>query len=327
MKTAIVYNLNDHKLLPSAYSQTYRDMFLALVEVLNPQHVTQDCSAEDIEADVIIFFDPHSSHHIKIDGIEKHNAVKYEYMNDPHQKELKGRYLDGTPVHKLGAEARCRRAVERGVADIICPYEYGYYRYLDKYLPHDMLVWFPPVPAKPDIDISLLSERRPKVVGTGHTHSYPDFLCYEFRKWAFRQHETTYTQGCIEGDTPKGKDFIPFLAGFAGALALCDVYHVPKYFEIPLAGCVAFVQDVPDLYKLGFRHMENCVIVNEQTFVPRLRMFMDDVSSYQEIADTGRKLVEDNYTAKHFAKYIQTILKGDSYDFRTGNELNNAGVC
>jgi len=309
MKAAIVYNKDDHKLKASAYSWSYRSMFLALAERLDAAPINSDCSAQDIGADVIIFFDPHSSHHINIDGIASHRAVKMEFFNDPHQEDFYGKYADGTPVIKLGAEKRVRRALDRGIEYIISPYKGGYYRYIAPFLGKDddkMLLHFPISPS-PDNFIKgeiPIAERKGEILANGCTWSghYP---CYIFRNWAFKQNGVTYVEHCHrDKSTPGGGNYGDLLAEYAGALALMEFYPVPKYFEIPMAGCVCFAQYHKEYEELGFRDGENCFYVDKNNFKERIDSLKANPASYQHVADAGRKLVLRKYTARHFASYI-----------------------
>ena len=60
MKLALIYDKNDHKLTPEAYSQCYRYQFLALQKVYDEViHITEECDILDVDADVIIFYDVH----------------------------------------------------------------------------------------------------------------------------------------------------------------------------------------------------------------------------------------------------------------------------
>jgi hypothetical protein len=132
MKLAIVYDPKFPKLRADAYSLSYRDQFLTLCERFEEvQYITEDFNANDVDADVIIFYDVHSAHHITVANVAQHNAVKYEYFTDPYQEEVKGKYGDGTPVHKLGPKQRSERAMQRGVDYIICPYTNLYCRRSD----------------------------------------------------------------------------------------------------------------------------------------------------------------------------------------------------
>jgi len=313
MKAAIVYNKNDHKLQAAAYSWSYRCMFLSLFDRFEQAiPINDDCHADAIQADVIIFFDPHSSHHIRIEGIEKHPALKIEYFNDPHQTEFTGRYANGDDVYKLSAPQRVRRAMDREIDYIISPYKQGYYDYLARHIdaagrsPDDMLLYFPTAP-----DASLfesgrtpLGERKPQVLANGATWS-SRLKCYEFRQWAFNQDCVKVRQHCHRDKaTPMGCDFGDMLSEYAGALALCEFYPVPKYFEIPLAGCVCFAQYHKEYEQLGFIDGKTCVYVDKNNLVKTVKDFLANPMEYQSIADAGRSLMLSKYTSKHFADYV-----------------------
>ena len=313
MRAAIVYNKSDHKLQPSAYSWSYRCMFLSLFDRFEQTiPINEDCHADAIQADVIIFFDPHSSHHINIEGIENHPAIKIEYFNDPHQIEFKGRYTNGDEVHKLSAAQRVKRAIDRGVEYIISPYKQGYYDYIAKHInvtgkdAEDMLLYFP---TSPDSSLyengrNTLAKRKPQILGNGATWS-SRLKCYEFRQWAFKQ-------DCVrvrehhhrDKSTPMGCDYGNLLAEYAGALALCEFYPVPKYCEIPLAGCVCFAQYHKEYEQLGFIDGVNCIYVDKNNFVKHAKDFLANPFIYQPIADAGRRLVLSKYTSNHFADYV-----------------------
>ena len=316
MQIAIVYDHHCPKLQAGNYSITYRDMLRSLISKLESefgkiQYVTEDCSAKDIDANVIIFYDIHSSHHIEIEGIEKHKALKYEYFNDPHQIEVNDIYLSGIYVHKLNAEQRTKRAIDRGVVFIICPYKNGYYEYIAPHLDRaeKRLVWFPPVPKNRNV---VSKKRKLQVMATGEVWKGEEgFHPYEFRRWAYiRPGVSYYPYKQSDGKRlPHGESFQQFLSGFAGALALCDIYAVPKYFEIPLAGCVCFMQHLPVCDELGFKHGENCIFVNKYNFDKILAHFKENVELYQTVADAGKKLVADNWTSEHFANHICKHIK------------------
>lgn len=306
MKLAIVYNPNDSKLLPSAYSWTYRDMFLAVIERFAPvQRVTESCEAAAIEADAILFYDVHSSHHIEIAGIERHPAIKIEYFNDPHQAEQRGTYRTGQAFHKLGPEQRCERAKRRGVSAIMCPYRNGWHRFLAPHAGQMELLWFPVAPANRRRFVSPLAARRPQVLANGHIWQGENgFRPYEFRRWAFEQPEVTSVDHTLASGCASGVAFQAFVAQYAAALALCDEYVVPKYLEIPLAGSVCICQMLEDYRDMGFADGANCIAVDRSTFNERLRAFLADPSAYQAVADAGREMAANRYTARHFAEFL-----------------------
>jgi hypothetical protein len=313
MKLALVYNPLDNKLQPSSYCSVFRGMFDALVTRFETQHVTADCSAADIDADLIFFFDPHSSHHITIDGIRNHPAIKMEYWNDPHQVEVEGMYKStGLNVHKLGHEQRLRRADARGIDFIVSPVKYAFYRYFKPFWSDadidKRLLYFPTAPSF-EPGKTPLNKRMHEVVANGATWGDEINRGYTFRRWAYKQEYVFPVPHTVKNKkTPKGENYGAYLETFAGALALCDVFPVVKYFEIPMAGCVCFAQFHEEYHELGFNDLQNCIFVNAANFEKRVRHFLEaeDITLYQDIATAGRKLIENNYTAKHFANFIYT---------------------
>ena len=317
MKITLIYDLNDHKLQPESYSQSYYRMLLALINQFKSdtlQIINNDDVAPDPDSDVIIFYDIHSSHHVHGKSIRKHHAVKYEYFDDPHQTEVRGIYQNGLPVHKLGAQQRCARALLRGIDYIICPYYDAYFRFLAPYLgkqADSLLIHFP---ISPDIQLfkkrfRSLSDRQPAVLGNGAIVG-PDDL-YTFRKWAFCQSDIDCVDHWLRDKSSPNSDIYPdqLLANYAGALALASWQAVPKYFEMPLAGCVAFMQWNSDAYRAGFRDGETCIFVEKENFHERINHFLNHITDYQSIANQGRELVEHHYTAQHFANFIYNHIK------------------
>ena len=307
MKLALIAEKSDHKLNAGAYSQAYFDMFIALVNRFGKDTMVYygDCSAKDIDADVIFFFDIHSSHNIKIEGIEHHPALKLSYFNDPHQRELRGHYKDGSSVHKRGAEQRVVRAVERGVDYIVVNDVPSYLKYIEPIWKSDY-IYFPAVcdERRFDWDNGYYVMRKTEVLANGATWA-GDKSCYDFRNWAFNRPNVSFVEHCIKNkSTPAGRDYSALLSKYKAGLALCDWFPVNKYFEIPLAGCVSFMQWNSACEGLGFVDNENAVFVNKKNFDYRVNYFLNHPIEYLEIAEKGRNLVKNNYTAQKFAEYI-----------------------
>ncbi len=310
MKLALVINPKDYKFTGQSYSKTYKDMLGALFNRFDSvKLVGKSQSAKDIDADIIFFFDTHSTHNINIDGIENHPAIKYSYFNDPHQRESIGVYPDKLRFHKLSAKKRAARALARGVNYIITPSVWGYDKYIAPHLgsrAEDMMLWFPPVPRKPEIINRMLRDRPFNVTCQGHMWPGNNgFYPYAFRRWAARQKKVLHVPHFVEDKrAPIREDYIASLTQFRAAIAACEYYPVAKYFEIPLAGCVLFAQKCEDFDRLGFKHGENCVVVNRGNLNKIVDHFIDNHEDYQYIADAGKKHVEDNWTAGKFADFI-----------------------
>ena len=313
MNLCMVYNLKDSKLRPESYCSIFKEMFDALITQFNcRQFITENCSAKDIDADLILFFDPHSSHHIEIEGIEKHQAIKIEYWNDVHQQEVKGIYQTTNQyVHKLGREQRARRAEKRGINFIVCPVKYKFYEYFTPYFGSDtekMLLYFPYAPAF-ERNLISFSDRKRVILGNGAT--WGGFNGgYDFRKWCFEQPYIEFVEHHIrDKNTPKSQCYKMFLSQYVAALALCTTFPVPKYYEIPASGCVTFAEYHKEYEELGFKDYESCIYVNQKNFGARINEFLADILSFQKIADAGKKLIEENYTARHFSDFLEKSIK------------------
>jgi len=333
MRLAIFYDKSCPKMTEQHYSRTYLDMFEAVVARFEEvQHFTDGCSAQDIEADVIVIWDIHSSHHIRIDGLADHKAVKYTYFNDPYQVGVEGVYqTSGTYVCKLGAKARTLRALERGINYIICPYSGLYYKHIAPHLgkdAEDMLFWFPPAPSHKRFKLRLrpLKQRHHKILANG-IHWGGDGA-YDFRTWAYKQPESFFIKhACKNPDVPQSEKYGNLLSAYSASLALCDTRIVPKYLEIPLAGCVCFAQDQEDYRRMGFRNLENCFFVNKDTFKNRTNAFLNSLPGdiyYQKVAWEGRKLIESQWTAECFADalYNHAKSKGNNYERQSRRSLH-----
>jgi len=306
---AIVYDPECTKLREDNYSQVYRDMFLALIEKFEGAlHITSETDFNEVEADVIIIYDIHSTYHVELKNIEKHKAVKYTYYNDPWQWDEKGYYND-TPdkykYDKLGAERRAQRSISRGIDYYICASPYGYHNYLSKYIPEDRFIFFPHAPNRERYYCDTpITERRKQILLNGHLWGGREgFRPYKFRTWAyFQKIFTNTTHPAIDKDLPKGLNYAGFIRKFAGSCSFCTVL-VPKYQEIPLSGCVNFIQRNYDSDYYGFKDMENCVYMTKGNAHKRVLDFLEHIEDYQKIADAGR-LMAENYTSDKFGEYI-----------------------
>jgi len=272
-----------------------------------------DCHADDIDADVIFFFDPHSHHHIKIEGIEKHPALKLEYWNDIHQKTLHGILQStGQHIYKIGRKDRYDRFVARNCDHVVSPVKGMFYEFFERHFRErtDNVLWhFPHALKYHHFGEIPLEARRHAILANGATYS--SFRRgYALRKWAFTQKTVTFVPHVIfNGETPKGSRYAEFISKWAGALAMCEYYAVPKYLEMPLAGCLTFMEHTQDAVDIGFKDFETCVYVNQENFLERTQDFLNHMEEYRSIAEAGRNLVANNYPADHFADFIYEKCK------------------
>ena len=312
MKLALVWDKDDHKLQPTSYSGIYRSMMLSIREAFDEViDIHDSMNAADFDADLILFYDPQSCHHITIKGIENHRAPRIEYITDPHQEEVYGIIqTQNKPIHKLGRTQRVARWKERGIDKVICPTSEGFYTFFSKLLGGEhktgnLLIHYPFSPS--ETINTPLSKRKQAILGNGATWD-GGIGCYEFRKWAFEQSTITVIPHVIkDNSTPKGDQYIPFLSTYAGGLALCDWYLCPKYFEIPAAGCVTFLQPNKESREVGFINGKNCIEVTKENFLQVTSYFIKYAEEYQSIADAGRLLIEEKYNGRNLAKFLYNL--------------------
>ena len=325
MKVCLVYDPKDNKLRFDAYSFIYRGMLDSILntELFEVQSITESCSAWDIEADVIIFYDVNSKHAIEIDGVDKHSALKIEYMSDPHQKEQRGFHKQyNMKVHKLSGEQRLLRAFDRGVTKIICPVRDGFYKYYEPILGDkvdDLLWWHPLAPWFDPIEPSMT--RSGSILANGATWD-GGIGCYDFRRYLFSKYDSQIsfvTHFVQNAATPSGKDYPELLKGYMAGLALSDFYPVNKYFEMPMAGMVTFVQAHPEYSELGFNHWESCIYLNrynvKEQFALYNEILLTDPEVLLNIAKRGQEIVQ-RFSAKNFVSWLYLKI---SKEIKYGN--------
>jgi hypothetical protein len=176
-----------------------------------------------------------------------------------------------------------------------------------------MLFWFPPAPSYKRFKHRLrpLKQRYHKILANGITWGGEG--AYDFREWAYGQKESFFVQHAArKPGVPNGSGYGKMLCAYSASLALCDTRIVPKYLEIPLAGCVCFAQDQEDYRKMGFENLKNCFFVNKDTFKNAANMFLNTLPGdiyYQKVAREGQKLIESQWTAECFADALYNHAK------------------
>ena len=63
------------------------------------------------------------------------------------------------------------------------------------------------------------------------------------------------------------------------SIAATTINYTTKYFEIPAAGCLSFmeVNNLNGAEKLGFKDFENSVFINEQNYEKKFNEFLETV--------------------------------------------------
>ncbi|MHC4622304.1 MAG: FkbM family methyltransferase, partial [Planctomycetota bacterium] len=80
---------------------------------------------------------------------------------------------------------------------------------------------------------------------------------------------------------------------------------VPKYFEIPAAGSLLFAQHTDDLERLGFRHMENCIVFDRSSFEKLAGEYLAHPEDYLKIRQAGRELIRSRHALSNRMQFLE----------------------
>ena len=108
------------------------------------------------------------------------------------------------------------------------------------------------------------------------------------------------------------KDYPTYLSQYKAAIAATTFYPTQKYWEIPAAGCLTFMEitDINDGKILGFTDNENSIFINEKNYKNKFEEFLNDSnnSKWAEIADSGKQFVIKNYTNDNATNSLIEIM-------------------
>ena len=112
------------------------------------------------------------------------------------------------------------------------------------------------------------------------------------------------------GKYPFDGDFPKYLSQYRATIAACTVYPVQKYWEMPAAGCLTFMEmtERNDGSYLGFKDGETSIFMNEKNYKKKFAEFLNDPDNkkWQEIACAGREHVMSNLTND---KAVESLVK------------------
>lgn len=104
----------------------------------------------------------------------------------------------------------------------------------------------------------------------------------------------------MKGNQYVFKDYPTYLSQYQSAIAATTFYPTQKYWEIPAAGCLTFMEitEKNDGKFLGFKDKENSIFINEKNYKQKFQEYLDDPKNpkWKEIANSGRDYVMKNLT-------------------------------
>ena len=120
-------------------------------------------------------------------------------------------------------------------------------------------------------------------------------------------------EGMKDGKYPFAGNFSKYLSQYRATIAACTVYPVQKYWEMPAAGCLTFMEmtERNDGSYLGFKDGETSIFINEKNYKRKFGEFLNDPDNkkWQEIASAGREHVMNNLTNEKAVSQLVNLMR------------------
>jgi len=104
-----------------------------------------------------------------------------------------------------------------------------------------------------------------------------------------------------------------YLSRYRAAIAATTYFPTQKYWEIPAAGCLTFMEITKknDSSFLGFKNNETAIFIDEKNYKEKFESFLidPDNSKWKEIATSGRDFVMKNLTNENAIKNLVSIFR------------------
>lgn len=117
----------------------------------------------------------------------------------------------------------------------------------------------------------------------------------------------------IQGRKYPNSNYPEYLSQYRGAIAATTYYPTQKYWEIPAAGCLTFMEmtKINDGSYLGFSDNKNAIFINEKNYKKKFESFLDDVDNpkWKEIAKLGREHAINNLSNDKATESLVNLMK------------------
>ena len=117
----------------------------------------------------------------------------------------------------------------------------------------------------------------------------------------------------IQGNKYPNENYPNYLSQYRAALAATTYYPTQKYWEIPAAGCLTFMEisEINDASYLGFVDNETAIFINEKNYKKKFEDFLADPENnkWKEIADQGRNYVINNLSNDQATNSLVQLMR------------------
>jgi len=117
----------------------------------------------------------------------------------------------------------------------------------------------------------------------------------------------------MKGNQYVNDDYPTYLSRYRSAIAAATWFPAQKYWEIPAAGCLTFMENSKknDVSYMGFKDGETVIFINEKNYKNKFEEFLNDPDNpkWEKIADAGRQYVMNNLTNDNAAEKLVELMK------------------
>ncbi len=117
----------------------------------------------------------------------------------------------------------------------------------------------------------------------------------------------------MKGNKYTNDDYPTYLSRYRSAIAAATWYPAQKYWEIPAAGCLTFMENTKknDVSYMGFKDGETVIFINEKNYKDKFEEFLNDPDNlkWEKIANAGRRYVMDNFTNDNATEKLVELMK------------------
>ena len=117
----------------------------------------------------------------------------------------------------------------------------------------------------------------------------------------------------IRGTKYPTLDYPTYLSQYCSAIAATTLFPTQKFWEIPAAGCLTFMEMTSknNAYFLGFKDNENAIFINEKNYKNKFQEYLSDYNNtkWKEIAAEGRNHVMKHLTNNNAIDKLITLFE------------------
>lgn len=117
----------------------------------------------------------------------------------------------------------------------------------------------------------------------------------------------------MKGKNYINEDYPSYLSRYRAAIAAATYYPTQKYWEIPAAGCLTFMEITPQNNGeyLGFKDRKTAIFINEKNYKNRFEEYLNDPDNprWEEIATEGRNYTLENLNNDKATEALVKLIK------------------